>query len=385
MIREICLKNLLSFGPDSPALPLRGLNLVIGPNGSGKSNLIEAISLLQSAPSALASPVRDGGGIRDWLWKGSKKPIASLEVVVDNRRGTEDLRHRIAFSELGQRFQLIDERIEDAVSLRPNTEPYVYYRFQNNQAMLNVKGKDRKLRREDVDPEQSILSQRRDPDQYPKISYLSAMYDRIRIYRDWSFGRFTPLRQAQRADERNDFLSESLTNLGLVLNRMRRDPTVKARALDLLSLLYADIRDFDVFVEAGSVQVFLQEGKFSIPATRLSDGTLRFLCLLAILCDPEPAPLICIEEPELGMHPDVLPGLADLLKEASTRTQVIVTTHSDALVEAFSESPEDVIISEKKAAQTVMRRLDSKSLAVWLKDFSLGQLWRAGKLGGNRW
>ena len=70
-------------------------------------------------------------------------------------------------------------------------------------------------------------------------------------------------------------------------------------------------------VEAGSVQVFLQEGNVPIPATRLSDGTLRYLCLLAILCNPTLPPLVCIEEPELGLHPDILPGLADLLREAS--------------------------------------------------------------------
>jgi len=66
--------------------------------------------------------------------------------------------------------------------------------------------------------------------------------------------------------------------------------------------------------------VIFTEGDFSIPATRLSDGTLRYLCLLAILCDPEPPPLICIEEPELGLHPDILPKLADLLVSASERT-----------------------------------------------------------------
>jgi predicted ATPase len=111
---------------------------------------------------------------------------------------------------------------------------------------------------------------------------------------------------------------------------------VKARILELLGLLYSDIRDFDVLIEGGSVQVFFQEGMFPIPATRLSDGTLRFLCFLAILCHPEPPALICIEEPELGLHPDVLPGLAELMKETSTRTQLIVTTHSDTLVDALS-------------------------------------------------
>lgn len=79
--------------------------------------------------------------------------------------------------------------------------------------------------------------------------------------------------------------------------------------------------------------MFLTEGDVSIPATRHSDGTLRYLCLLAIMCAPEPPKLICIEEPELGLHPDIPPKVADLLRKASEQTQLIVTTHSDILVE----------------------------------------------------
>ena len=78
LFHEIQLRNLLSFGPTGLTLPLRPLNVLIGPNASGKSNLIEAFSLLQSAPRLLASPVRDGGGIGDWLWKGRapRRPIS---------------------------------------------------------------------------------------------------------------------------------------------------------------------------------------------------------------------------------------------------------------------------------------------------------------------
>jgi predicted ATPase len=385
MIREIHLENLLSFGPDSPTLPLSNLNVLIGPNGSGKSNLIEAVSLLQSAPRALALPVQDGGGIHDWLWKGSKSPVASIEVIVDNPDGNQPLRHVLFFTEKGQRFELVDERIENEKPYPGKPEVHFYYRFEKNRPVLNVKGVRRSIQREDVDPEQSILSQRKDPDQYPEITYLGILYEKIKIYRDWSFGRNTPPRRYQQADQRNDYLREEFTNLGLVLNRLRRDPIVKAGILERLGWLYPDIRDFDVIIEGGTVQVFLQEGLFSIPATRLSDGTLRFLGLLAILCHPEPPPLICIEEPELGLHPDVLPGLADLMKEASTRTQLIVTTHSDTLVDALSDSPEDVIICEKDNGQTMMHRLDAETLRAWLEKYSLGRLWRAGKLGGNRW
>ena len=131
-----------------------------------------------------------------------------------------------------------------------------------------------------------------------------------------------------------------------------RFPAAKKAILNGLKDLYDGIHDFDVLVEGGTVQVFFTEGDFVIPATRLSDGTLRYLCLLAILCDPEPPPLICIEEPELGLHPDILPKVADLLRAASERTQLIVTTHSDILVDAMTETPEAVVVCSKQQGQT---------------------------------
>ena len=105
LLREIKASNLLSFGPKSDPLELRPLNVLIGPNGSGKSNLVEAISLLRAAPTHLAAPVRDGGGIRDWIWKGTPGATASLEVVVDNPTGSQPLRHTIEFTESSQKFR----------------------------------------------------------------------------------------------------------------------------------------------------------------------------------------------------------------------------------------------------------------------------------------
>jgi predicted ATPase len=184
---------------------------------------------------------------------------------------------------------------------------------------------------------------------------------------------------------RNDRLEEDFSNLGLFLNRLRRVPKAKNAILAALGDLYDGLHDFDVSIEGGTVQVFFTEGEFTIPATRLSDGTLRYLCLLAILCDPEPPPLICIEEPELGLHPDLLPKIADHLKDASERTQLIVTTHSDILIDAMTEQPESVLVCEKHDGQTTMRRLDHQDLAQWLDKYRLGELWMRGELGGTRW
>ncbi len=101
--------------------------------------------------------------------------------------------------------------------------------------------------------------------------------------------------------------------------------------------------------------------------------------------DPDPPPLICIEDPELGLHPDLLPKLADLLKDASQRTQLIVTTHSDILVSAMTDMPEVVVVCEKHDGRTVMKRLEREDLKEWLKRYRLGDLWTRGELGGTRW
>lgn len=386
LIHSIGLSHFLSFGASSAAVPLKPLNVIIGTNGAGKSNLLEAIALLQSTPDQLLKPIREGGGVRDWLYKGgSGTPVACLDVVLNNPVGRQPLRYHLEFTEVGQRFEIVDERIENEVPFLGNDRPYFYYQFNGGHPLLNVKSERRALRREDIDLERSILSQRRDPDQYPEVTHLGQTLSRIRLYREWSFGRYTPPRLPQKADLPNDHLESDGSNLGLVLNRLRRDPAVKRRLLDALQVLYDSIDDYDVQIEGGTVQVFLQEGHVTIPATRLSDGTLRYLSLLAVLCHPNPPPLICIEEPELGLHPDVLPTVAELLKEAATRTQLIVTTHSDVLVDAMTDQPESVLVAEKSAAGTILTRLDAGTLKPWLANYRLGQLWTRGDIGGTRW
>nr|WP_255701935.1 AAA family ATPase [Bordetella sp. LUAb4] len=392
MLKSLELSNFLSFGECMEPLELRPLNVVIGPNGSGKSNLIEAIDLIRSAPSTseksnLLATIRDGGGVRDWLWKGAAKtPQASINAVFEYAsRGPTDLRYVLSFSEVGQRFEILDERVENAKPDRAHPSPYFYYRFENGHGVLNIKGTQRRLQREDIDPTASILSQRKDPDQYPELTYLSNAFGKIRLYREWSFGRYTTPRLPQKADLPNDLLEPDARNLGLVLNRLRREPDVKKKLLDALRALYEGIDDFDVQVEGGTVQVFFHEGRYTVPATRLSDGTLRYLCLLAILCHPNPPPLVCIEEPELGLHPDVLPTLASLLKDASQRTQLIVTTHSDVLIDALTDQPEAVIVAERGPNGTVLTRLDAAKLKPWLEKYRLGQLWTRGEIGGTRW
>ena len=407
LIRRIRQTNLLSFGPDSKEIELKRLNVLIGPNGSGKSNLLEGIDILRSAPRDLVAPIREGGGIHDWIWRGKPEGAARIEAIVENPQGSQALRYWLGFAEHGQRFELIEERIENEQSDEGHVEPYIYYNQKGGQAFITYKDETGlhptveatvkakypnvrlrlgryDLRPEEVKLDQSILSQRKDPD-LPELMYLGEELSRIRIYREWSLGRDSPLRLPQKADLPNDFLQEDGKNLALVLNRLQGEPAVKQRLLDALRRLYEGITDFYFSIEGSTIQLFLQEGDVVIPATRLSDGTLRYLCLLAVLCHPEPPPLICIEEPELGLHPDILPTVSKLLLEASERSQLIVTTHSDMLVDALTNDWWSIVVCEKHDGQTVMRRLDEEKMAAWLENYRLGELWRSGEIGGNPW
>lgn len=392
MMRVIRPRNLLSFGPNTEPIALESLNVLIGPNGSGKSNFIEAVSLLRAAPGDIRAVIRRGGGVGEWIWKGEPEGEASIDAVISNPHGRLPLRHVLAFRKENQTFRLVDERIENEKSYSGYEMPYFYYKYLDGDPVINVRTEglneepeQRKLKPETVDIDQSILAQRRDPETYPEVSYLADVYDKIKIYREWYFGRNAIFREPQKADMRNDRLEEDFSNLGLFLNRLRRHPKAKNAILEALRDLYEGLDDFDVSIEGGTVQVFFTEGDFTIPATRLSDGTLRYLCLLAILCDPTPPPLICIEEPELGLHPDILPKVADLINAASEHTQLIVTTHSDILVDAMTERPDAVIVCKKHDGQTRMKRLDGKKLEEWLKYYRLGELWTRGELGGTRW
>jgi predicted ATPase len=95
---------------------------------------------------------------------------------------------------------------------------------------------------------------------------------------------------------------------------------------------------------------------------------------------------MCIEEPEVGLHPDALPLVAEALKEASESMQLIVTTHSDALIDALTDRPDAVLVCERDFDNgTQMKRLSRGDLKEWLEHYTLGQLWRKGEIGGGRW
>ena len=401
MIHRLKVSGLLSFGPQGIDLPMEPLNVLIGPNGSGKSNLLEVLAVLRAAPRELARPIKRSGGIWEWLWKGDESPHkATMEATVNDPEKDSPLRHMLEFTEHGGRFEVTDERIECA-------ETEFSYRLHQGRHTFDIQTEPKEKRtssrpilsdstsivseslgltidREREKPEESVLSQVRDAKTYPALYYLQEQYERIRLYRNWSFGPAAELRRNQSTHDPSDFLNEGGANLALVLSHFQGEN--KRKLVAALQELFDGIVDVNCPVTGGTVSLFLEEwGGRQIPASRLSDGTLRYLCLLAILLHPEPPSLVAIEEPELGLHPDVVAQVAELLVNASQRMQIVVTTHSRMLVDALSDYPSSVVVCEQENGESRFERLDSARLKTWLDAYSLGDLWSSGELGGNRW
>ena len=124
-----------------------------------------------------------------------------------------------------------------------------------------------------------------------------------------------------------------------------------------------------------------KESDYSLWPSQLSDGSIRFICLVTALLQPNPPSTIIIDEPELGLHPYAITLLGSLLRSASNRMQVIISTQSVPLVNEFSIS--DLIIVEREQSGTVFKRFDEEDFKTWLEDYSVGELWEKNILGGR--
>lgn len=396
LIRNLKVSGILSFGADGIDLPLRPLNVLIGANGSGKSNFIEILNLLRYMPVRFDSPIMTGGGIDEWLWKCqgvASQRHASLEVLLDDAlpEDTSGFIHTIAFGASGATVWIDHETISHVLISDRKQNSTVYYQYQNGQVMLqdnqlpDSKPLLRKIETSKLDFRASILSQMRDPDRYRVFDYLQSGYGGIQIYRDWTFGPGSTMRSSQVPDAPAGDIGRAGRNMVSVIASMKRNE--KNRLVEEMTSLYEEIEDVQAKpAGGGALQLFIEEkGGVQISAERLSDGTLRFLFLLAILLQSDPPPLIVIEEPELGLHPDVIPKIAKLLVAASKRTQLVVTTHSRMLIDALGDDPESIVVCEKHDGVSTFERLDAERLNEWLEDYSLGDLWSKGEIGGNRW
>jgi predicted ATPase len=348
------------------------------PAAVGKSNLLEVIGLLQAAPTSFASAIRRGGGVRQWLWLGDRapSPMSSIECDLNLTGGRHGgpLRYELQFSEDTGGLVILDERLPE-------------YLFRSSRQARFGPAAQTNFPEMDIRPTESVFSQFKSPADPTPITELGRHFEQIQIFREFRTSPGTNARIGIDTNASKDALAENGDNLALVLLNFNF-LGMHDRITDYLRRFCDRFEDVKIDVGEGLARTYLKEAGLEemLSAIRMSDGTLKFLSLLAALFHPKPPPLMCIEEPELGLHPDALQLVAEALLEASQSTQLVVTTHSDVLVDWLTDRPESVLVCERDFDNgTQMKRLEKERLREWLQHYTLGQLWREGEIGGGRW
>ncbi len=390
-IKRMKIRNILSFDDEGVDIELKPLNVLIGANASGKSNFLTALKFLfnLSDRSELLRLLSKKGGIDNFICKiGNKNQNGFLESVLNLSKNDNDLNtinYSIKFQENQKRLMIIEEILQS----------------KSNESITNdIHRKDSTVSHFIEDPrditepidkmqnEESLLG--RILEEYPKKKELKSLYKILHENLSFVFFDFFDpkrLKEPNKAGEFSNKLYSDCSNLHLLLNRMDRDKDYLSSILGKLKEVYEDISELRVFPELQLMSVYFKEESFEgrLPTENMSDGLIKFIGLLTALNQPDPPPVICIEEPEIGLHPDAIASLADCLTEASQRTQLIITTHSPLLVDCLYDRPDSIIVCEKDDKRTQMKRLNTEEIKDWMEDYSLGDLWLRGGIGGTRY
>ena len=382
VLRRIAVKNLLSFGPDGIDLEFRPLNVLVGPNGSGKSNLYEVLGLLGSTTSDRVDYVRQNGGIREWLWRGRSDVNAVIEAEIRDPVQQIDVRHRLEIGDSSGDLRIVSEEFEifEQENLTNNA-----LHDAGDRMVLQAARPERAECEADGSVCRSALVNTQDNYVDPTIEYIGRLYDGIQIYAGLGGDALAELRRPESINVDNGNLRPDGSNLASSLHRIAQSDAVRDELVEGIRNLSDGLENVELKFDDGIASLGLMEGDYVATGARISDGSLRYLCLLAVLLDPDPRPVVAIEHPERGIHPDLMPYLTDLFRDATTRTQLLVTTHNDTIVDAMHDHYESVVVTEKYRGQTEFRRLSQSDMAPWVEKHRLGDLWTSGQLGGVRW
>lgn len=322
-------------------LPLERLNVLVGPNGCGKSNLYRGIMLLHEAASGrLARTLADEGSLPSVLWAGARRkgPVRLvLGVEFDSGLAYSLTCGLPEKNDLPPSFRFDPLVKEETVTFR---EPGA----RGSAVTLLDRGKSGAVVRDaDGRPldfpmalgrSESVLSQLAEPHRFPHLSVLRETLHGWRFYHTFRTDESAPLRQPQ-AGCFTPALGHDGRDLAAALQTIQEIGDAEGlfrsvrQGLDGAELEILFPPDVDRFRLRLRMPGILRP----LEAWELSDGTLRYLCLLAALMSPRPPALLALNEPETSLHPDLLPPLAGRIVEASQRSQIWVTTHSAALAE----------------------------------------------------
>ncbi len=363
-------------------LPVRPLMVLIGANGVGKTSLLDALGLLSaSAAGVLNNKLSELGGVTSILTRGKETDAVSLLVDMDVP-GQEPLEYKMCIEASGTGYAISREVLSQ--KREGYSEPFKHIDSRYDNIHYFDTEKHGFVRPDwEYNPLETSLSQVpkgfRQPEDLRRTLGFATQYHVLDV------GPRAPVKLPQQMKPAN-LPGADGSELVSYLYYLREDDP--ARFESISDSMKAAFQSLDRLnfppVAAGMLTMTWKDRNFAKPLYmhELSEGTLRFLWLVSLLQSPGLSTITMVDEPEVSLHPELLSLLADLMREAARRTQLIVATHSDRLIRFLR--PEEVVvmdIGENGCATATWA--DEMSLEEWLNDYSLDEVWRMGRMGGR--
>jgi len=370
MIKSIRLQNFFSF-KDCTINLNPGANVLVGINGSGKSNFFKAIELFKAGALRQNHEelINNWNGLQNMIYQNALKGnFLKIESEFDVR--SIPLKHSILYSK--QYSQFIDKT--SRITWGEICE------FGN----IDIANENSTIDEEfDIhQPKDGYFAVDSSSIRFAQ-AYLKNQYENTFVYNGFNLSDVS---------EASSFggdkvLKSSGENLPHLLNYLNTiDKSAFSQIEEAMRKVNENFIKIDLVPFLDKLTFGITEKNFNktVLAYNLSDGTLRFLCLMAILYNPSRGSVVCIEEPELGLHPDMINTLYRAIKHASETSQVIISTHSDHLLNYFNLDEVRVFEKDEENA-TVVEQFSEDDFKGWKDNFLVGKMWRSGTIGGNRW
>jgi len=371
------------------------LNVIIGPNASGKSNLLRALETLSTAAQGgLGRYVQQEGGMEPVLWDGQADRIRLLTKMTPLPPYTDEVKDALTYdltlARLGKTssYRIDHEVLGNFYQVETGAMPTPFKlleRDPHHAVVFSMDSKRFEAPPASVPEEESLLSVAAGPFTANRIvgEFQKELAD-WKIYQGFHTHREAQIRapQVTRADAEVSADGQNLISVLHSLYTGSRD--FKTEINTAMRSAFGDDFEELVFPPAADQRIQLRIRWRSLKreqsAADLSDGTLRFLFLLAVLANPSPPPIIAIDEPETGLHPSMFPIVAEYARDAASKAQVILTTHSPEFLDAFRDEVPTTTVVERQEGQTILRVVSGEELSYWLQQYTLGELYRSNEL-----
>ena len=362
-------------------IEMRPLMVLIGANGVGKSSVLDAVSLLSAtAGGTMNKALNSLGGVKDVCSRGQCETIA-LDAAMDCP-GYEPLQYQLELEAKGQGYAIPLEMLSQ--SREGYSAPFKHIEARYDDIRYFDPEQSRLVRPSwEHNPLESALSQV--PKMFTQPEELRRTLYSVTQYHVLDVGPRAPVKLPQQMKPAQ-LPGEDGEDLVPFLYNLRETDHDRYEAVeDALRSAFPGFESLNFpAAAAGMLSLTWKEKQFRDPifAHQLSEGTLRFLWLVSLLQSPNLSTVTMIDEPEVSMHPELLSLLADLMRAAAKRTQIIVATHSDRLIR-FLEPSEVVVMDLGEDGYAATQWADSMDLEEWLKEYALDEVWRMGRMGGR--